>query len=326
MGAMIATAKEPCPVCHSPEFVREVESFGEFQGMECEQCTLQFADPLRYDEAAYRRAYSEDEGTEAAYVPSVQWAREMSAEGEEAEWLISAAQRRALAVLEGELAAGSPVLDIGCGTGWFLECGRRRGWTMHGLDVGEQNVAVLREKGFRCATANVDAYPADWPEPRAVTLFEVLEHLPDPVSFLNELRGRFPGAPLVISVPSPKRWTRLGGERDLADLPPNHLTRWTRESLERALRQVGYRDVRTEYPAPDGREFAQVGLRGILKTRWAGRSLTQADALLPEAGALPPLGVAMARWRWKSRVGGPFVLGFRAVGWSAISILGVARG
>lgn len=325
MGLMIVVENEACPVCHSAAFVREVESFGEFRGMECGQCTLQFADPLRYDEGAYRRAYSDDEGTEAAYVPSVQWAKELSPGGEEAEWLISAAQRRALAVLASELGPGAPVLDIGCGTGWFLVCGRRRGWEMCGLDVGEQNVAVLRESGFRCATANVADYPAAWPEPRAVTLFEVLEHLPDPIAFLRALRERFPEAPLVLSVPSPKRWTRLGGVRDLADLPPNHLTRWTRESLEKALRQVGYGEVWTEYPAPDGREFAQVGLRGILKTRWTGRALTQADALLPEAGALPPLGEAMARWRWKSRIGGPFALAFRAMGWSAISILAVAR-
>lgn len=322
---MRAIESEICPVCHSAEFVREVERFGKYRGMECSECTLQFADPLRYDEGAYRRAYSDDEGTEAAYVPSVQWAKEMSSGGEEAEWLISAAQRRALKMLEGELPAGAPMLDIGCGTGWFLVCGRRRGWEMCGLDVGEQNVAVLRESGFRCATVNVDAYPVAWPEPRAVTLFEVLEHLPDPIGFLSELRRRFPEAPLVLSVPSPKRWTRLGGVRDLADLPPNHLTRWTQESLERALRQVGYGEVRTEYPAPDGREFAQVGLRGILRTRWAGRDLMEADALLPAAGALPPLGEAMARWRWKSRLGRPLTSAFRAVGWSAISILAVAR-
>jgi hypothetical protein len=196
---------------------------------------------------------------------------------------------------------------------------------MSGLDVGESNVAVLREKGFRCATAEVGAYPAGWPEPRAVTLFEVLEHLPDPLALLGAVRERFPEAPLVLSVPSPRRWTRLGGERDLADWPPNHLTRWTRESLERALRQVGYRDVWTEYPAADGREFAQVGLRGILRTRWEGRRGGEAAALLPEAGALPPLGEAMGRWRWKRRVGEPLAWAFRAVGWSAISMLGVAR-
>ena len=294
--------------------------------MECGRCSLQYTDPLHYDEAAYRRAYSTDAGSEAAYVPSVQWARELSAGGEEAEWLISAAQRRALAILEGELGPGAPVLDVGCGTGWFLVCGRRRGWEMSGLDVGESNVTVLREKGFRCATAEVGAYPAGWPEPGAVTLFEVLEHLPDPLGFLAEVRRRFPEAPLVLSVPSPRRWTRLGGERDLADWPPNHLTRWTRESLERALRQVGYRDVWTEYPAADGREFAQVGLRGILRTRWEGRRLTEAAGLLPEAGALPPLGEAMARWRWKSRMGEPLAWAFRAAGWSAISMLAVARG
>ena len=79
-----------------------------------------------------------------------------------------------------------------------------------------------------------EAVPTTW-EPSVITMFEVLEHLPDPAEFLAEIRQRFSTSTFILSVPSPRRWTKAGNHRDAADYPPNHLTRWNSAELAASL-------------------------------------------------------------------------------------------
>jgi hypothetical protein len=92
--------------------------------------------------------------------------------------------------------------------------------------------------------------------PFAITFFEVLEHLPQPVNVLMKLRERFPATSILASVPSPYRPALLlKGERSLSDYPPNHFLRWTPKALEIAFQRAGYREIKVILPPPVGSEM-----------------------------------------------------------------------
>ena len=252
-----------CPICECTSGFKKVDSRGEFDIMQCPRCELKFGWPLYYDLEQYEDFYkrSSDDGHIGFR------ARTISREAMKAKAnkIIPLIDRFALRWLKNHVPANSRVIDIGCGAGWFLAALEDSGYDPAGLEVVEQQVNSLSQKGFPMIKAEVENYPSDWPQPAAVTSFEVLEHVTRPVEFLAKIRRRFPNAPIVLSVPSPKRWNlRTGGHED-TDFPPNHLTRWNEKSLTEALTRAGYANISFEYPRATSTELLWWFYLGFLK-------------------------------------------------------------
>ena len=308
-----------CPLCGAREHV-PVESFGRFAVVRCAVCTLEFSDPLEYDRKDYDLAYRTPASSEFM-VPALKWLAEASADLDEARWMLFSAQLEVLEWLQENMPKAS-ILDVGCGAGWFLARARQLGFPAAGVEVGSAPVKLLQQKGFRVVCGSLDSVPADW-KPDVVTLFEVLEHLPNPAGFIEQIREQFPRSAFLLSVPSPKRWTKAGHHRDLADYPPNHLTRWNPESLSRALKNAGYRHVQVNYSKPIALETASVSIKKTLQS-WRNRM----PETLPEAMAgtqLRPLKNEILIRKLKCIPGGMVAGVFRALGWSGISIWGMAQ-
>lgn len=130
---------------------------------------------------------------------------------------------------------GGRVLDVGCASGHFLLAARKAGWSVAGVEPSETlyaravetlgagaelHCSVLERSGFNQASFD------------AVTLWDVLEHVPEPVNFLALCASLLkPGGKLILNVPdldSPearvlgKRWPLLLAE---------HLNYFNRHSL-----------------------------------------------------------------------------------------------
>ena len=307
-----------CPVCRGSENAR-VDVFGEFSFLRCAQCTLEFCHPIEYDRANYDAAYKAD-GSSTFYVPSAQWLREASPALNEARWMLFAAQTEALAWLKAN-RGGASILDIGCGPGWFLIRARQLGFRVAGVEIGSEPVRLLRDRGYDVVCGSIESVPPQW-SPQVVTVFEVLEHLPDPVQFLRQIRQRFPQALLILTVPSPRRWTKAGSHRDLADYPPNHLTRWNPASLTEALSLAGYSESEVRYSKPRPLELASVSVRGLWNswTRKMPDRLTEVEL----GGSLRRLQKEIEVRKWKCVPGYLGASLFRLLGSSGISMLAIA--
>jgi 2-polyprenyl-3-methyl-5-hydroxy-6-metoxy-1,4-benzoquinol methylase len=308
----------PCPLCksiaHDP-----IERFGSFCFLRCPECTLEFCNPLQYSRENYDLAYKDQAAD--FYVPTSSWLSQASANLPESKWMLFSAQQNALKWIESNHPFAS-ILDIGCGSGWFLARARQMGFRVKGVEVGSVPVQLLKQKGFEVECGSLEAIPENW-QPDVVTLFEVLEHLPDPTDFLTKIRHRFQNSIFILSVPSPKRWTKGGKHRDVADYPPNHLTRWNTISLQRALSHAGYSKIEVTYPKPSALETASVSITGLIRS-WFGE---MPDAL-PEAigtSSLRSLKAEVITRKVKCLPGLFFSNAFHFAGWSGISMLGIAR-
>ncbi|HSB16764.1 MAG TPA: class I SAM-dependent methyltransferase [Bryobacteraceae bacterium] len=143
-----------------------------------------------------------------------------------------------------------PVLDVGCGGGLFLRMLAERGLPVVGLDFS-LDAAVLswRVNGVPavCATLSQAPFPSE--SCAAVTMFHVLEHLYDPVSYIEAAHRLLkPGGRLIVQVPNAACWQfLLLGENWTGVDVPRHLYDFRASDLEVLLSDCGFDVVRQKY-------------------------------------------------------------------------------
>lgn len=120
-----------------------------------------------------------------------------------------------VSALLGQPPAAIRVLDVGCSRGSFLAAGARLGFSMEGVEPAAGIAAAARADGLKVHTGMLaDAgFPAASFD--AVTLFEVIEHLKEPLALLRDCRRVLkPGGLLVLSTGNTASWTVAAmGER-----------------------------------------------------------------------------------------------------------------
>ncbi len=140
------------------------------------------------------------------------------------------------------------LLDVGCGDGRFLTLALRRGFRCSGFDYERRMIELARAKGLEdveaAEFAHYCAKRADG-EFDCITLFDVLEHTPEPAWFLGLLTRLLKvGGHLAITLPNAERPLPWGREEH--DFPPHHFTRWSAAALRGFLERHGYAVVRQD--------------------------------------------------------------------------------
>jgi 2-polyprenyl-3-methyl-5-hydroxy-6-metoxy-1,4-benzoquinol methylase len=135
------------------------------------------------------------------------------------------------------------LLDIGCGLGVFLERAAAVGWDVYGCDTSAAWVAhaqaATAQDRVVCAEPTVDIFGAMRFD--LITLWDVIEHIYDPVSMLRVVREllapggevflRTPNARYVVPVYRARR--AFGHSVELG--PLNHVVYFDAASLRKAL-------------------------------------------------------------------------------------------
>jgi SAM-dependent methyltransferase len=151
----------------------------------------------------------------------------------------SAARLRAL------VAAGAPPrgpwLDVVCSSGVFLDVVTAAGAEAWGVEPSAWLAEIARRghgDRVRCAPLEGAALPAE--AFGVVTLWYVLEHVPDPRGFLALARRHLvPGGLLALKVPARDSYVARALRGRWPLLLPEHLHYFTRPSLRALLREAG---------------------------------------------------------------------------------------
>lgn len=127
------------------------------------------------------------------------------------------------------LSCGETLLDVGCGRGEFVGAAARAGLVATGLDSNPRAVAVARAGGHDVSEESLEGHDRQHRgQYDAITAFQILEHVSTPIPFLRGCLSLLkPGGQLIIGVPDGGGW--LPRSSSLLDLPPHHVTRWSKE-------------------------------------------------------------------------------------------------
>jgi SAM-dependent methyltransferase len=174
------------------------------------------------------------------------------------------------------------LLDVGCGAGRFLDVMRRSGrWQVAGVEVHQEAVRQCRQE-LRLVVHQGDLSTLDLPSETwdAVTMWEVLEHLPDPIADLKTVaRILKPEGVLLLSTPNAEAWQATLWEKWWAGwYIPLHQYLFTASTLEALLARTGFRVVkRLHFPAErfylveSFRRRLDSLIRGAAFRRWCQR-------------------------------------------------------
>jgi SAM-dependent methyltransferase len=122
------------------------------------------------------------------------------------------------------------VADIGAGTGAFLEAASKNGWKVSGVEPSVKARTFAKERGINLESSIDDLKGQQYD---VVTLWHVLEHLPDLESTVNKISELVkPGGSLIIAVPNFRSYDAQHYKNYWAAYDvPRHLWHFSRKAI-----------------------------------------------------------------------------------------------
>ncbi|ESU22042.1 SAM-dependent methyltransferase [Flavobacterium cauense R2A-7] len=124
------------------------------------------------------------------------------------------------------------LLDIGAGTGDFLQEANNQNWNCTGIEPSEKakSIAITKGVSFAADLASLESYSFD-----VITMWHVLEHVPDLEQQILELKRLLkPSGAIVIAVPNYKSFdAQHYGKFWAAYDVPRHLWHFSKIAIEK---------------------------------------------------------------------------------------------
>lgn len=195
---------------------------------------------------------------------------------EQSHWWFVARREILAKVIDAYVPRGSAILDVGCGTGFVLQQ-LKNDYEAHGLDAAPIAVDFCHQKGLpNVHLGLLGETDFGRREFDLVSFLDVLEHLDDDVDAMTKARALVKkDGLLLVTVPA---YQFLWSAHDVSH---HHRRRYTRGSLERAVRAAGFEPLFVSY-------FNSVLFPLIFSARMAGRLLGRGSTSDAE-GQPPPL-------------------------------------
>jgi SAM-dependent methyltransferase len=256
-----------CPICESKtgtSFSKDESSY-----RRCSSCGMLFVTdlpPIETIQAHYAESYFEASAANCSEVrlgyPSYREAQES----------LRASFERKLNLVRSLVNRGK-LLDVGAAYGTFLSLASQD-FECFGLDVSGYAARIAREEfGLNVQQGSIEqATPFEDEFFDVVVMWDVIEHLADPIAALQEVRRILkPGGYLTVSTDDVENWlVRLLGRKWWGLAAPLHLNHFTKRGMMIAIQRVGgFEEVAF---VPDKREYRLgeiVSHLGVsFKNRW----------------------------------------------------------
>lgn len=157
------------------------------------------------------------------------------------------ALKRKLKLINSVTENGTSLLDVGCGTGDFLQIAANAGWTISGIEPNEQARAIanMKTKNSVYGTEQLSKFEAHSFD--VITLWHVLEHLPELDTHFSMFRKLLkPDGVLVIAVPNYNSYdAKIYKEFWAAYDVPRHLWHFSQNSLKSLAAKFNMELVKT---------------------------------------------------------------------------------
>jgi SAM-dependent methyltransferase len=264
-----------CGLCGSKER-RLLFQDGPFSVVICARCDLTYVTPRLVDATLIEKVY--DEGYWRSGAPKDRGYGDYRRDAP----LYLATYRRRMKVVRRHFARPGRVLDVGCAAGYFLSVVKDAGWQVTGLEPSdairpqaEERLGKENVRGGLLGQIELPAASFD-----LVTMWDVLEHIPDVVGAAREVRRLLaPGGKFLIETQDVSSLAaRVLGKRWQHYKHAEHIYHFHERTLADVLGRAGFR---------------------VLENRpWLGGKYVSLGFIAERAGKLHPLlSVALAPLR-----------------------------
>jgi 2-polyprenyl-3-methyl-5-hydroxy-6-metoxy-1,4-benzoquinol methylase len=234
-----------CPTCGAREARPELDK-DHMHLVRCTACDLVYVTPT-FDDAHYKRVYASQEYQEIV--------RDLGIRSHE--YRVQRFGQERVRLMAAHLAGtmAPRFLDVGCSTGFVVEAARDAGWEAVGIDLNPSAVDFGRARGLDLRTVALEEAAFEPGTFDAVSLFDVLEHLLDPVRTLRACtRLLKPGGIVFLYVPNYDSASRLLMGKDAHFIwPTHHLNYYTPATIGDLMGREG---LETVYLATEGLDVA----------------------------------------------------------------------
>lgn len=229
---------ESCILCSSKD-IHFIESIGEYDIYKCLSCGLEFSNPMNAPDYSLLWKSAEDYRHRVDNWNNL-YAIHKDPNYIEGYYSIPIEVIRTLS----QINESPRLLEIGFGEGLFLYDAYEMGFDVYGIEASDIAVEIVKERipSGRFISSRSFEIPYNWPEKYdVISAFEVLEHLEDPIRFMNFVYSHLkPGGILILCLPNRDRIGAKHGNIGIMDNPPHHLTRWRKRTLEYLLNKYSW--------------------------------------------------------------------------------------
>lgn len=291
------TSKTPedhrdCPACLESRSL-DLGSVGgyvrgpQYRVRQCLGCGSQTVIPAVIPAGLYDAIYANAGRIDGGYARYLRYADEIDGQSDPLGWLASQEDmywgvRQAFTGLE--VRPGANVVEIGCGLGYLTYAMHRAGYEALGIDLSSRAIENATTRfGNLYAAGDAIAFPriahAD-----VLIAMELIEHLPDPRSFLQRLRHAMrPDAKVILSTPCRDTYPPQAVWN--TDLPPVHLHWFTESGLAALSRSCGFDISFVDFSR---RNEAGVHRRWIAGSAYRSPRFDEALEPVPYSSSAPP--------------------------------------
>ena len=149
----------------------------------------------------------------------------------------------------GSVVATGLALDVGCSTGQFLAHARDKGFGVAGVEFSESSANFARQHfSLSIEQGSIHASQCDAASVDVLTMFDVIEHVPDPAADIAAAyRLLKPGGWFILSTPNidglfPRMAYKLAHKLNYwpHPEPPHHLYQFSVRTLSAMLAKAGF--------------------------------------------------------------------------------------